>query len=334
MSFLLDCDDEDDEEEQSEEANESNEDNVSGENEESESSGEEESAEEKVVDNSNESDDDDSLQGGSGSRTHVAYDGATRAQLQKRLKLATASSNTGELSAVFRHNGRSYILGITPLLDKGWMIKDAFWKVSVDELLRLKFPSVNKTSEWTKTIKEIFVRRVEHGDNRYKRDSNKRFKHIIWITCVDTAQEDKLRARAINRGRCMYGTMKAMAEDNMLGALVDMYKQDSMEGPKDKWNGLYGYFVTRGNNRGEAGAVEWVTSEMKRQFVAEDIQFHHNPFTFDKYLTDYDIKCIAQKYYQATSWNEVPVESRRVFYRSRWELGDIPDWDTIVEESR
>ena len=105
MSFLLDCDDEDDEEEQSEEANESNEDNVSGENEESESSGEEESAEGKVVDNSNESDDDDSLQGDSGSRTNVAYDGATRAQLQKRLKIATASSNTGELSAVFRHNG-------------------------------------------------------------------------------------------------------------------------------------------------------------------------------------------------------------------------------------
>ena len=225
------------------------------------------------------------------------------------------------------------MLGITPLMDKGWMALPGFWKAIVDENLRLQFPNSDRSSEWTQTITQIFCRAVEYGNNRYKRNGTKRFKYFIWITSTLESQEDKLKIRAINRGKCMYRTMKEMAESNMLGALVDMHRSECVE-VKGKWNGLYGYFEGRGGNRGHDGAVEWVTSEMKRQFIADDIQFHDDPITFDKYLTDYDIKCIAEKYYGATSWDGVPVEARKVFYKSKWEIGDIPDWDTIVEESR
>jgi len=62
--------------------------------------------------------------------------------------------------------------------------------------------------------------------------------------------------------------------------------------------------------------------------------FQNDAICFDKYLTDYDIKRVAQKYFKATSWNQVPEDARKVFYKSNWRLKDIPNWETITEEPR
>ena len=54
----------------------------------------------------------------------------------------------------------------------------------------------------------------------------------------------------------------------------------------------------------------------------------------DKYLTDYNIKQIARVIFNAQSWEGVPLNARKVFYKENYGSQFIPSWNEIIEEAR
>ncbi len=52
---------------------------------------------------------------------------------------------------------------------------------------------------------------------------------------------------------------------------------------------------------------------------------------FDKYLVDWDIKCIVEDWLSANSWVDVSEENRKVLYKD-YPRRALPEWPTILRE--
>ncbi len=112
-------------------------------------------------------------------------------------------SNVAVLSHIFHHKDQFYILGVTPCFSYAWMMSQESVQTSIKETLKMENPKVQHERAWTNTIKEVYICSVSHGDNCYKLDVNKRYKHFIWITQVPSNYEHKLKRRATLRGKCI-----------------------------------------------------------------------------------------------------------------------------------
>lgn len=264
-------------------------------------------------------------------KTMVAFDSATRHQLKKTLSQATKTSGVAYRSDVFYHEDLCYMLGITPHFNTAWMIQQKVIQGSVRSVLQMKNPS--KEHEWTDTIEEICIRAVPHGDNRYKRDKRKVFKRFIWITAVPKKEEHKLVKRVILQGQCIYSILKNLCENNMLEGVANVLREEATQDDNGHWGGLYGYFMNRTSNRGHEAVSTYITKECLKQFQ-DILTFQKEPIHFDQFLTDYDIRRLAEKYVYATSWDSVNQNVRKVFYKNNWKLSNIPTWDKITAESR
>ena len=52
---------------------------------------------------------------------------------------------------------------------------------------------------------------------------------------------------------------------------------------------------------------------------------------FDKYLVDWDIKCIVEEWLGGNSWDDVSEETRKTLYNN-YPRHVLPDWLSIVRE--
>ena len=283
------------------------------------------------VSNSSIDSDEDMMDGDSPMKTTAAYDGHTRAILRANLAKASTTSDVGFISHIFTYGEYSYTLGVTPLFDKAWMLTQDFMQPTITETLKLQFKEKKTLPMWISTIEEVYIRATPHGDNRYKRDGQKRYKHFIWINQVPSNKKSFLPRRTSIRGMTMCTILKDLSHNDMLEGMTALLKKDSEQDAMGHWNGLFGYFMRR--CRDENAVTKYITGECLKQFSRE-LKFQEAPICFDQLLTDYDIKRLAQTHLGATSWSSVPESVRKVFYKEKYRLRDIPDWNSIVEEPR
>lgn len=240
-------------------------------------------------------------------------------------------SGRGEMSEKFPDkNGNVCIAVDCGELSAAWWASAMFIVQCVQACVQ-STPGAKKDTKWTLTINVVNIRAGQHGDNHYKRDDRGRFvRHIIFIMKTKKEHEHYIYNRAQKRAKYIFECMEKLAEEGSAKNALDLMQGDSTQRDDGSWGGLYGFFM---KGRDKATVINRLKNDIKNQFKKE-IDFRKEHITLDKYLTDYDIKEIAKDIFHAKSWDDVPMDARKVFYKENYGSQFIPAWNDIMEESR
>ena len=249
--------------------------------------------------------------------------------LGKGIKDVKDAGSKGEMSEIFSDkNGNSYIAVDCGELSSAWWI-DPMFVIQCIQACVQSTPGAKKDTKWPLTIDVVNIRAGQHGDNHYKRDGRTRMiKHLIFIMELKKKEEHHIYIRAERRAKYLFESMVKLAEDGSAKQALDLMEGGSIQRNDGTWNGLYGFF-TKG--RDKSTVISRLKNDIKNQFKNE-VQFCKERFKFDKYFTDYDIKEIAKNIFNAKSWEDVPLDARKVFYKDNYGSKFIPNWNEIIEE--
>jgi len=197
--------------------------------------------------------------------------------------------------------------------------------------------SAKRQMNWLESVSLYCIRKKEHGSNKLKRTGNSTTSIMCFMTTIKKTSDkeadlqklmkiSKIRAKTFVKAFCLF-----FEQCRRSGHSVQCSQTTS--GVNDKGNpaGLFGWLLHYKHGNDHEEFQKRISKNLKTQFK-NDIQFKQQQINLDKYLADYDIKEIARNYFNASQWNDVPQNARQVFYKHKWNLNRMPQWDTIVNE--
>lgn len=240
-------------------------------------------------------------------------------------------SGRGEISHKFPDkNGNVCVVVDCGELNVAWWISAVFMIHCVQVCVQ-STPGANKDTKWPLTIDVLNIRKGQHGDNHYKRnEKNQLIRHLIFVMKTKKEYEHYIYNRAQKRAKYIFECMEKLASEGSAKNALDLMEGESTQRDDGNWSGLYGYFM---KGKDKATVLQRLSNDIKNQFK-RNIDFRDERITLDKYFTDYDIKEIAKDIFKANSWEDVPLEAKKVFYKDNYGSQFIPDWNDITEEAR
>ena len=209
------------------------------------------------------------------------------------------------------------------------------WYAKVDVIMKwLKYKckrEKRQTEPWMETFHEISIRRKEHGiDSSYKRkavgkqkpkgNTVGRLMYVVPVPLNDITQAHQYIDHTLNEIKSFF----SLRATNGAGAFIFRWAKD--HSPKMIENG----FRKKGNTDGER--VRKLNNECHEVFNRPmNLRFHTH---IDKFLVDNDIKMLMMDYFDANSWDDVPLEVKKSIYRDYPnKRRNLPVWNEIEQES-
>jgi hypothetical protein len=95
--------------------------------------------------------------------------------------------------------------------------------------------------------------------------------------------------------------------------------------------GFYKHLLEKyGNNTDDDLAARNMTQETNKWWQRE-IEYDYDN-NLDRYMVDYDIKKWVAHHMNATSWDDVDEESKRICFKS-YPARNLPEWNGLLQES-
>jgi hypothetical protein len=180
---------------------------------------------------------------------------------------------------------------------------------------------------WIGTITRYTIRREEYGaESLYLRTSTGNTRSRIgFIVTIPESEESTFNDVTKNVVALIFKLFKKR-KGNPAGVLaLDYIRESSPQGGK---RGLYGHLLE--TSRGDEKALEQRMTVELNDYFADGPVFHYDDY-LNRYLVDFDIKEILEKYVGANSWEDVSKETRKACYKNYPRL-KLPDWATIYKE--
>jgi hypothetical protein len=196
---------------------------------------------------------------------------------------------------------------------------------------KMMIGNVNKPVEWIDSIKDIKIRKEEHGrESKWRRTGGKgnTTEVVTFVVSVPADEEEQLRIVIENIFNEYFLKIFKKRTHNSAGELALAYAQSlPTDGPS---GGLYNWLVNAKGGGDEEKTMQVMTEELHNHW--KDGVAYHYDVPLDKFMVDYDIKEFIVNYVGCDSWNELTDEMKKACYRD-YPRRALPDWNSIVEES-
>ncbi len=123
--------------------------------------------------------------------------------------------------------------------------------------------------------------------------------------------------------------METLVQNGSAETALDYMQSEANQNENGSWSGLYGFFLKGGKDKNHV--LNRLKRDLKMQFKT-DVKLSNDHYKLDKFLPDYDIKEIVKDFFEAKSWSNVPLESRKVFFKDNFGFNFIPTCSGITQE--
>lgn len=197
--------------------------------------------------------------------------------------------------------------------------------------------ATGKKMKWIDTFQDYRIRSEEHGNNALLRtpggSTTKMLGFVATTKKTDNEEKDEknLTRIAEHRAKFFYSIMRdyANSKEGPENAFESL-EQTSGTYANGEPAGVFGYLL-KNRSANDRGRLLTRLGNNLKAFFKNDPTFQSEHIHLDKYLADYDIREFAKTHFNATDWDEVPQNAKKVFYK-KYPQKDLPKWHQIVNE--